>query len=94
MLNRKISDLEAVPKARYIFESPDGGHTIYQREIGTDTRYLVKTDPVFSRRQQAASRLNRLTKIVNVADTDPTIKDALEHLEALYILKYGNDKNN
>jgi hypothetical protein len=89
--SKRITDLEAVPKARYIFESPDGGHTIYQREIGTDTRYLVKMDPVFSRRQQAASRLNRLTKIVNVSDTDPTIKDALEKLEALYILKYGEE---
>jgi|3_EtaG_2_1085321.scaffolds.fasta_scaffold397597_1 hypothetical protein len=31
-------------KKTYIYESPDGGKTIYRRESGKDERVLVKKD--------------------------------------------------
>ena len=33
-------------------------------------------------------------KILQRVKDDPTLKDALEQLEALYILKYGDNENN
>lgn len=76
-----------------IYESPDGGKTIYVREAGSDTRKLIKQDPCIAHRNMIAKRTNRLLTILKLAETDATLKDALEALEALYILKYGDDQN-
>jgi hypothetical protein len=89
----KITDLETVSETRYIYESPDGGQTVYAREIGSDRKILVKQDPAIIERQKIATRANRLMTILKLSQTDTTLKDALEQLEALYILKYGDDKN-
>jgi hypothetical protein len=88
------SDLEPASETRYIYESPDGGKTVYTREIGSDKRFIVKQDPSIIERQQTAMRSNRLLTILKKSQTDTTLKDALEALEALYIIKYGDDKDN
>ena len=77
-----------------IYESPDGGLTVYAREYGSDTRQLIKQDPSVAHRNQVARRSNRLLSILKLSETDTTLRDALEQLEALYILKYGDDQNN
>ena len=77
-----------------IYESPDGGLTVYAREHGSDTRKLIKQDPCIAYRNEVAKRSRRLTTILKLSETDATLKDALEALEALYILKYGDDENN
>lgn len=87
------SNLEPVSETRYIYESPDGGKTVYAREIGSDKRFIVKQDNSVIERQQTAMRSNRLLTILKKSQTDATLKDALEALEALYILKYNDDKN-
>ena len=87
------SDLDPVSETRYIYESPDGGKTVYAREIGSDKRFIVKQDNSVIERQQTAMRSNRLLTILKKSQTDATLKDALEALEALYILKYNDDKN-
>ena len=87
------SNLEPVSETRYIYESPDGGKTVYAREIGSDKRFIVKQDNSVIERQQTAMRSNRLLTILKKSETDATLKDALEALEALYILKYNDDKN-
>ena len=87
------SDLEPVSETRYIYESPDGGKTVYAREMGSDKRFIVKQDPSIIERQQTAMRSNRLLTILKKSQTDATLRDALEALEALYILKYNDDKN-
>jgi hypothetical protein len=76
-----------------IYESPDGGLTVYAREIGSDARVLIKQDPCIAHRNKVAKRSNRLLTILKLSETDNTLNDALEALEALYILKYGNDKD-
>lgn len=77
-----------------IYESPDGGLTVYGREIGSDTRVLIKQDPCIAHRNKVAKRSDRLLTILKLSETDTTLKDALEALEALYIIKYGDDKDN
>jgi len=90
----KISDIPVVSEAQLIYESPDGGKTVYAREIGSDIRYLVKGAAEQLYRQQYTKRVTRLMKILQRVKDDPTLKDALEQLEALYILKYGDNENN
>ena len=87
------SELEPASETRYIYESPDGGKTVYTREIGPAKRFIVKQDTSIIERQQTAMRSNRLLTILKKSQTDATLKDALEALEALYILKYNDDKN-
>lgn len=76
-----------------IYESPDGGRTIYVREAGSDLRTILTDDPKYIERERANARANRLLTILKLSETDTTLKDALEALEALYILKYNDDKN-
>lgn len=83
------NDLET----RLIYESPDGGKTVYAREACSGKRYLVSKDPALIEREKNAVRANRLLTILKLSETDSTLKDALEQLEALYILKYLDDKN-
>lgn len=77
-----------------IYESPDGGLTVYTREHGSDTREMMKQDPCIAHRNKIAKRSNRLLTILKLSETDVTLNDALEALETLYILKYGDDQNN
>lgn len=67
---------------RRLVESPDDSK-----------RVIVKQDLSIIERQQTAMRSNRLLTILKKSETDATLKDALEALEALYILKYNDDKN-
>ena len=76
-----------------IYESPDGGKTVYVREAGSELKTLLISDPEQTKLQKAIDRANRLLAILKLSETDTTLKDALEALEALYILKYGDDKN-
>lgn len=81
------------PVASLIYESPDNGKTIYARQPGSDKRMLVNDNPDLQYRMQVAMRSNRLLQILKLSETDITIRDALEALESLYILKYGYDQN-
>jgi hypothetical protein len=82
------------PEARLIYESPDRGKTVYAREVGSDKRYLVKQDEEVVQREKTAIRANRLLTILKLSETDTTLRDALAQLEVLYIVKYGDDKDN
>lgn len=72
---------------RLIFESPDGGKTVYARKPGETTRHLHWVDPVWKKEQELSERWVKLKEAVFMADTDPTINDALTKLEMLYVLK-------
>lgn len=77
-----------------IYESPDGGKTVYVREAGSSLKTLLTRDPQQIDRERATARANRLLAILKLSETDTTLKDALEGLEALYILKYSeHDKD-
>jgi hypothetical protein len=68
-----------------IFESPDGGRTVYARKSGETVRTLYREDPVWKREQELTARWNRLKGAVLM--DDPTLNDAIERLEVLYALK-------
>lgn len=75
-----------------IYESPDGGKTVYVRDFGSELKTLVTNDDNI-KRHLMAGRANRLLTILKLSETDTTLNDSLEALEALYILKYGDDQN-
>ncbi len=73
----------------YIYESPDGGDTVYRRMIGAapDQREL------HARSQKAIDTEKKLNhhklwgRIHHDAESDPVLKDMLERIEVYYQLK-------
>jgi HD superfamily phosphodiesterase len=75
-----------------IYESPDGGKTIYARESGSSDRVLIRTDDAVEETKKLLNRQKRLMKIVELAETVPALNDQLEKLEEIYLLvKNEND---
>jgi len=70
-----------------IYESPDGGKTVYVRKHGDITRKLTHIDPDWKKESELTRRWVDLKEVVLMACDDPTINDALEKLEILYALK-------
>ena len=75
-----------------IYESPDGGKTVYSRKMGEphNSRTLHSVDPVWQKEQELKLRWANLKEAVYMADSDPTLNDALTKLEMLYALKKEN----
>lgn len=65
-----------------IYESPDGGKTIYSRRPGSGMRELhSESDEV-----RIAKRWTKFEDIVKLAETEPSLNDAIEKVEMLYAL--------
>lgn len=63
----------------YIYESPDGGKSIYRREIGGATRELLTSEN--------PNDLFRYAEFVNIVDKSyehPALKKALDNLLLIY----------
>lgn len=71
-----------------IYESPDGGKTVYSRKSGEphDSRTLHSIDPVYKREQEIKLRWANLKEAVYMADSNPTLNDAISKVETLYVL--------
>jgi hypothetical protein len=65
-----------------IYESTDGGHTIYARRGGSDMRELVAQTCEGS----AATRWLNFKKIIETAQTNRTLEAALQQVELIYQL--------
>lgn len=91
MTIRKIEEIT-------IYESPDGGKTVYSRKVlpGEATvfrnRTLESVDPLHKREQEINQRWVKLKEAVWLAETDATLNDAIMKVEVLYALK--RDGNN
>lgn len=74
-----------------IYESPDGGKTVYGRFSGSLDRWSADDHEPFGLplkwgKPSVSIRLHNLKKIVELAETNPTLNDQLTKLEELYIL--------
>lgn len=66
----------------YVYESPDGGNTVYRRLVGSLERELhYESDEV-----RIAHRWTRFEDIVKLAETEPALNDAIKQVEMLYAL--------
>lgn len=66
-----------------IYESPDGGKTVYSRNSGSSSRALVKMNP----EDKITDRWLKLKQAVILAQNDPTLDDAIKTIEILLELK-------
>jgi hypothetical protein len=75
-----------------IYESPDGGKTVYARKPGETVRHLHSVDPVWQKEQELNVRWVNLKPAVFMADSDPTLDDAIKKVEMIYLLKKDEEK--
>lgn len=78
------------PTQPWIYESPDGGITVYRRLANSTERELIANSPsawVEARRNTALRRM-RWYKMLDDAVDDPILSDMIERVETYYALKY------
>ncbi len=66
-----------------IYESPDGGKTVYSRKSGDTNRELVKWD---DGRTERVLKFTHWRGILDLAETEPSLRDAVQQVEVLYEL--------
>ncbi len=68
-----------------IYESPDGGHTVYVRDTGTNSRTLIHEDD-YAKKVKAKIEWNH---IFEVADSNSALKKAVDNVIMIYRLSEG-----
>lgn len=63
-----------------IYESPDGGRTVYSRKSGSSVRTLVKQE------DKKSDRWVLWRDILKAAETDPALASVIEQAEIVYHL--------
>lgn len=63
----------------YIYESPDGGKSIYRREIGGVTRELMTSD-----NPNDLFRYSEFVNIIDMSYKNAAVKKALDNLLLIY----------
>lgn len=72
-----------------IYESPDGGKTVYSRKSGETNRTLHSVDPIVAKHKAQTEHWVKYQDIIRAADDDSVLQDMLEKIELYYDLKYG-----
>ena len=75
----------------YIYESPDGGHTVYRRHPGKLDRELVSIDQETQCRIDSLKEDKMWGEIRRCAKQDPALQEMLDQLRIYYNLKYAKD---
>ena len=73
---------ESPKQPEVIFESPDKGHTVYARTIGSTERTLVYSEPVLHWR----ARWYEWEDILRAAEDNPALDDLIKKAEMVYEL--------
>lgn len=71
----------------YIFESPDGGETVYIRKRGETERRLYHISDKALEQANELEETNLWHAIRHAAKTDSTLQNALERVKILYYIK-------
>lgn len=69
-----------------IFESPDGGRTVYARQAGADKRTLHSQDPGLQRELEELEQQKRWVDIFQARVDNPELNRLCEQVEILYEL--------
>ena len=73
----------------YVFESPDGGHTVYRRHVGKQDRELVSVDKETQDKLATLKEDKLWGGIRRAAETDPALKEMLDQVKVYYELKHN-----
>jgi len=65
-----------------IYESPDGGKTIYSRKSGTSEREMIYQDP----NKHYIARWYEWREILKAAEDNVPLNDLIKQAEAIYVL--------
>lgn len=71
---------------KYVYESPDGGHTVYRRQIGETQRTLHSVD---EHAQTLAHRLEETElwkRILQESKHNPALRSVLDQAKTIYEL--------
>lgn len=71
-----------ITRSDLIYESPDGGKTVYSRKIGETERTLVHEDP----EKKYRDRWIKWKDILKESDEQPALADAITKAEMIYAL--------
>ena len=82
MPDSKISKITEIT----IYESPDGGRTVYARRPGSNHRELHLRDPELDKELAEMKQQEKWQQILATRATNPEINDLLEKVEILYEL--------
>lgn len=69
-----------------IYESPDGGKTVYGRMAGTEERTLVRQDPELKSTLESIREDKLWGEIRRKAKTNPQLNEMLEEIKVYYNL--------
>lgn len=69
-------------KEIYIYESPDGGKTVYSRKPGTLERTIFKEEPP----THWKAKWYEWDEILQAAESNPALADAINKAEMIYAL--------
>lgn len=69
-----------------IFESPDGGHTVYGRYPGEIEKTLISISPEKARVESMRTRLKLWAKILDAAENNVALSDLIKKTEEVYAL--------
>ena len=71
----------------YIYESPDGGQTVYRRLPLSLERELHYQTPAKQKEMARTNKRAQWRMILEAAETDPVLQDLLDRAEVYYELK-------
>jgi predicted translin family RNA/ssDNA-binding protein len=75
----------------YVYESPDGGDTVYRREMGKTDRALHHVSSKKKDLEKSHNRYLMWEKILVASKTNSALNEAVERAEVLYNLIQHND---
>ena len=76
----------------YVFESPDGGHTVYRRHVGKQDRELVSVSKETQDKLDLLKEDKLWGNIRRASRTDSALKEMLDQVRVYYELKH-NEKD-
>jgi hypothetical protein len=74
------------PGATYVYETPDGGNTVYARETGSNTRVLIGKSMKAQEIEAEQSESALWSEIRRVALTNPGLQSELDRVKMFYYL--------
>lgn len=76
--------IDTIPASCWIYESPDGGETVYRRELQNTKREMIKE----SHRRKLLRRTQLWYDIIQSAESDKELHSMLEQIEIYHALKH------
>jgi hypothetical protein len=74
-----------------VFESPDGGRTVYARRPGQSVRELYSQDPLLQKELDDIENQRRWMEIFGARDTNKGLDQLCEQVEVLYELSKNHE---